>query len=111
MKIALFTIVVLSCSFGGLGDLTRPLYDKDYKAMYSTNHNLKELILGGPLSLGLGIYGVKNLTCHSDMKHQATGVALMIFSYIFSSATNCFGSTPKLYIKTDNAKSDAFTKI
>ena len=60
MKKTLFILAALSCSFGGLGDLVRPLYDKDYKAMYSREHNLKEFVAGGCY---LSVWGFLVLIC------------------------------------------------
>ena len=102
MKKTLFILAALSCSFGGLGDFIRPLYDKNYKAMYSTKNNIKEFIIGAPLSIGIGVCGLTSIVYGNGPEDQVIGPVLMICSYVLSSATNCFGSTPATYIVKDD---------
>ncbi|MCK5788083.1 MAG: hypothetical protein KAH32_03745, partial [Chlamydiia bacterium] len=90
-----------------LGDLVRPLYDKDYKAMYSREHNLKEFVAGGCLSIGLGI-----LSINMQMNSRGFLSTICLFSgYLVASVTNCFGSTPAVYINKNVPAPGHFIKI
>ena len=104
MKKILFTIAVLSCSFGGLGDLTRALYNKEYRSAYSRNSNMRDLIVGGPASTILCILGLAGIsmkpTYFAPRSYKISGSILMFTGYLIATTTNCFGANPQILTNT-----------
>ncbi|MCK5788082.1 MAG: hypothetical protein KAH32_03740 [Chlamydiia bacterium] len=99
MKKTLFILAALSCSFGGLGDLTRKAISKEYQSSRSNYSNLKDFIIGGPLSATMICISLSKIINYYISDNISKG---KVFSYfgllnagiICASLTNCFGSTP-----------------
>ncbi|MCK5788084.1 MAG: hypothetical protein KAH32_03750, partial [Chlamydiia bacterium] len=92
MKKTLFILAALSCSFGGLGDLTRKAISKEYQSFYSDRKNLKDFLIGGPISSIIICTSIYQLIVNP--KHQSRWGGCIGIGCAIIASTNCFGSTP-----------------